>query len=369
MPRLLVDLLQSTGTKGGIEVYARELYMALGDIDSGFEFIGFASRELAAADHSWFPGEVVDSGISGENRLTWAVGELFAASRAARRLGVDLIHGPAMFGPLRSSVPVVISVHDLLYFSHPELMQNKLFTGPVKWMEKRGAANATRLITISEYSASAIRRYLKFPGDRIDVIPLAARKRSPPSSQLHDRRSNLFLAMGQRSPYKNFETIVRAWAELAPHERPEIVITGGQGNDPLAPLVRELGLEDTVTLKAWVSSEELGELLATATALIDSTLATGFSLPTLEAMNGGLPVLLADTEVFREVGGDAADYFAPGDPASLAAAVRSLSGDHARQSELTERGLKRAAQFSWESVAVQTLASFEEALAEGRARR
>lgn len=369
MSRVLVDLLQSTGTKGGIEVYARELYTAIGGIDSDFEFIAFASRELAAAGTSWFPGEVVDSGISGENRLTWAAGELFAVSRAARRLGTHLIHGPAMFGPLRSSVPVVISVHDLLYFSHPELMQNKLFTGPVKWMEKRGAANATRLITISEYSASAIRQYLKFPGDRIDVIPLAARTRAEPSSQLHDRRSDLFLAMGQRSPYKNFETVVRAWAQLAPHERPEIVITGGQGNDPLAPLVRELGLEDSVTLKAWVSTGELGELLATATALIDSTLATGFSLPTLEAMNVGLPVLLADTEVFREVGGDAADYFAPGDPASLAVAVRALSGDRARQSQLTERGLKRAAQFSWKSVAIQTLASFEKALAEGRARR
>ena len=70
MPRVLVDLLQSTGTKGGIEVYARELYTAIGGINSDFEFVAFASRELAAAGTPWFPGEVVDSGISGENRLT-----------------------------------------------------------------------------------------------------------------------------------------------------------------------------------------------------------------------------------------------------------------------------------------------------------
>ena len=368
MPRVLVDLLQSTGTKGGIEVYARELYTAIGGIDSDFEFVAFASRELAAAGTSWFPGEVVDSGISGENRLTWAAGELFAVSRAARRLGAHLIHGPAMFGPLRSSVPVVISVHDLLYFSHPELMQTKLFTGPVKWMEKRGAANASRLITISEYSASAIRRYLKFPDERVDVIPLAPRTQATGLSDLRTRRPDLFLAMGQRSPYKNFETIVRAWAELKPDERPRLVITGGQGDDPLVPLVRELGLEDSVDLKTWVSTEELGELLATATALIDSTLASGFSMPTLEAMNVGLPVLLADTEVFREVGGDAADYFVAGDPVSLAAAVHTLSEDRSRQMELTQRGLERAARFSWQKVATETLASFEKVLVEGQDR-
>ncbi|QNE45996.1 glycosyltransferase family 4 protein [Glaciihabitans sp. INWT7] len=362
MPRVLVDLLQSTGTKGGIEVYARELYRAVGQLDSDFEFVGFASAELMRTDHSWFPGEVVDSGISGENRLTWAIGELFAVSRAARRLGADLIHGPAMFGPLHSSVPVVISVHDLLYFSHPELMQTKIFTGPVKWMEKRGAANASRLITISQYSASAIRRYLRFPNELIDVIPLAPRTRAVARSELRTRRGDLFLAMGQRSPYKNFETIVRAWAELRPDERPTLVITGGQGDDPLAPLVRELGLEDSVDLKTWVSTEELRELLATATALIDSTLATGFSLPTLEAMNVGLPVLLADTEVFREVGADAADYFAPGDPASLAAAVRTLSGDRSRRVDLTRLGLERAAKYSWHTVATDTLTTFEKAL-------
>ena len=100
--------------------------------------------------------------------------------------------------------------------------------------------------------------------------------------------------------------------------------------------------------------------------MIDSTLATGFSLPTLEAMKVGLPVLLADTEVFREVGADAADYFAPGDPASLAAAVRTLASDPARQAELSRLGHARADQFSWSSVAAQTITSFEKALIKGK---
>lgn len=359
MPRVLVNLLQSTGTKGGIEVYARELYSRLGGNDAGFEFVGYASRELAAAGAPWFPGRMIDSGISGENRVTWALGELFSVSGAARREKVDLIHGPAMFGPLRPPVPVVITFHDLLYFSHPELMQTRLFTGPVKWMERRGAARASRLITISEYSAAAIRRYLHVPDDRIDVIPLAGR---PVPATDGDRVGDLLLAVGQRSPYKDFATVVRAWTHIPEDLRPRLVITGSFGDDPLVPLVRELGLGRWVDLRSWVSIDELAELFGTATALIDSTLASGFSLPTLEAMSIGLPVLLADTEVFREVGADAADFFPAGDPVGLADAVQRLVADPGRQAELSRLGRERSALFSWEKVAEQTLRSFERAL-------
>jgi glycosyltransferase involved in cell wall biosynthesis len=366
MPLIFVNLLQSTGTKGGMETYARELYREIGKLDTGFDFVGFGSSELMSSDLSWFPGTVIDSGISGENRFTWARGELFSVSRAARKAGADLIHGPSMFGPLRSTMPVVISVHDLLYFSHPELMQTKLFTEPVKWMEKRGAANATRIITISEYSAAAIRRYLKVPSDRIDMIPLAGR--TPPAGQTlaQPRADDLFLAIGQRSPYKDFQTVVRAWGLMRPEDRPRLVITGSHGDDPLIPLVESLGLQDSVELKSWVPTEELHELFATATALIDSTLATGFSLPTLEAMMIDLPVLLADTEIFREVGADAADYFTAGDPADLLRAVQKLAADPARQKELAALGRARSSKFSWNRVATETITSFERAIAAGK---
>jgi alpha-1,3-rhamnosyl/mannosyltransferase len=243
-------------------------------------------------------------------------------------------------------------------------MQTKVFTEPVKWMERRAAKGASRLITISEYSASAIRKYLRFPTDRIDVIPLAARMSRDAAPKAHEHRSDLFLAMGQRSPYKNFETVVRAWSLIAPDARPRLVITGGGPDDPLRPLVDELGLGDTVDLRSWVSTEELDELIGTATALIDSTLATGFSLPAVEAMSAGLPVLLADTEVFREVGGPAADYFTAGHPGDLARAVRELADNPARQLELARLGRDRAAMTTWPQVATATAQSFTTALAE-----
>lgn len=366
MPRVLVNLLQSTGTKGGIEIYARELYRELGGIDSEFTFIGFASSELAGHDHSWFPGTVIDSGISGENRFSWAWGELFAVSRVAAKLDVDLIHCPAMFGPATTSIPVVISVHDLLYFSHPHLMKTSLFTEPVKWMERLGARSASRLITISEYSARAIDKYLRFPMDRVDVVPLAGRLVGSTLESNEVRKDDLYLAVGQRSPYKDLQTVVRAWAHIPAETRPQLVVTGSHGADPLIPLVRELHLEQWVILRDWVSKEELDRLFGSATALIDSTLASGFSMPTVEAMGIGLPVLLADTEVFREVGGDAARFFEAGNPADLARAVQELTASRELRLEMGAAGRDRALQYSWSRVAESTLTSFRAALAEPR---
>ena len=131
----------------------------------------------------------------------------------------------------------------------------------------------------------------------------------------------------------------------------------------MGELIQELDLARWVTLREWVSTDELAGLYATATALIDSTKATGFSLPTLEAMSIGLPVLMADTEIFREVGADAVDFFAPGDPSDLARAAMDLVDDAPHRVELRRRGLERAASFSWERVATETLESFRAALA------
>ena len=360
MPLVFVDLLSNTGTKGGIEVYQRELYKALGREPGEFTFVGYASSELAAKDHSWFPGEVINSGISGENRLTWAAGELFSVGAAAKKARADLIHGPAMFGPLFPHCPVVISVHDLLYFSNPELMQTKIFTEPVKWMEKRGIARSARLITISQSTRKAIEKYLRYPRERIDVIPLAGNVGSIEAEQ--PREPDLFLATGQRSPYKNFEALVHAMATIPVADRPRLVITGSHGDDPLLPLVNALDVGDNVTLKGWIPKEELNELTATATALLDPTLATGFSLPALEAMIVGMPVLMSDTEVFHEVGGDAAGYFDPKDPASIGRAMLELVADPARQQAMTAAGRERAALYSWERVAAESLDTFRQAL-------
>lgn len=364
MARILVNLLSYTGTKGGMETYARELYREFGTMDTEHEFIGYASKEFMGRDHSWFPGEIINSGISGENRWTWALGELCMVARAARKRRADLIHSPATLGPWRSSVPAVYTMHDMLYFRAPELMATPFYTEPVKWMEKRAASNATLILTDSVASAEDIEHYLDFPSDRIEVVQLAGTPPASVPSEPAQRETDLLLAVGNRLPHKNFASLVRAMGRIAPEQRPRLVITGSRGDDPLRPIVEELGLADSVDLRSWVSNEELEWLYVHASALMVPNYCDGFCLPALEAMLVGLPVLMSDIPVYHEVGGDTVGYFDPTSLDSIADTMLRATANPAWLAELSIAGGQRTALFTWRRTANETLSAFARAISE-----
>jgi glycosyltransferase involved in cell wall biosynthesis len=362
MARILVNLLSYTGHKGGMETYARELYREIGTLDTGHEYIALGSKEFMTRDYSWFPGKVIDSGISGENRWTWAFGELFMVSRAARKLGADLIHSPMTLGPWRSKAPAVYTMHDMLYFRSPELMATPFYTLPMQWLEKRAASNATMIITDSVVSSHDIQKYLKFPEDRIVVTPLGA---TPPQSIIEPaktRQRDLMLAVGVRLPHKNFEGVVRALARIPESDRPRLVVTGSRNDDPLRPVVDELGLGEWVDLKGWVTNDELDWLYANASALIVSNFVDGYCLPALEAMIMGLPVLMSDIPVYHEVGGDAVGYFDPTDPDSIAAIILKASKEPEWLASLATRARIHVKAYTWNRCAIQTLDVFDRSL-------
>ena len=324
-PLVLVDLLSYTGTKGGMETYTRNLYGELSRREIGFDFVGLASAEGGGMDLSWFPGELVRSRISGENRVVWACGELVASSWHAQRRRVDLVHCPATLGPMWTSMPTVITIHDMLYWSHPELMETPLYTKPVKWMERRGAGNATRVITDSQVSADEIHRFLGFPTDRLHVVPLGPSRAAGRSEVPITERENLVVASGARRPYKNWDGLIRALALVDPAERPRLVVTGG---------AREIRSPLWSTRPACTtgSRSEGGSRTKSWTIYTGVPVpwrcrrfAEGFGLPVIEAMAAGLPVIASDIPVLREVAGDSAVWFDPYDAESMADALRTVS--------------------------------------------
>jgi glycosyltransferase involved in cell wall biosynthesis len=350
--RVLVDLLFFTGTKGGMESYAREVYSRFSIDDPELEYVGYASTELAAGDASWFPGRVIDSGISGEDRVAWARGELLSVARAARREHADVIHCPANFGPWRpSEVPVVLTVHDLLAFRHPEYVPGA-HARVLRWMVRRAARAATAVLTVSRASRDDIVDHLGVPADRVTVAPLAGSR--PTDAPAPARRDDLLLAVGNRMPHKGFETLLEALARIPADARPRLTITGSHGDDPLTAAVDRLGLATFVDLRGWLTREELEGLYAQATALVFPTRFEGFGLPPLEAMSRGCPVIVSDIPVMHEVAGDAALYVDPLDADAIARGIRSLLESPGQRERMSRAGLVRAGKFSWERTAAAT---------------
>ncbi len=357
MTRVLVDLLFYSGQKGGMESYVRHLYEQFRDLE--LELIGLASTELTATGAPWFPGSLVDSGISGASRASWARGELLTVMASAKRAGANLIHSPANIGPWSGDVPVVLTVHDMLPFRNPELLPGRY--GPLlRMLVRRSAANAERIITISNESRKDIARLLQRPDDHIDVIPLAGGVGVPPSTPPRERM--LLLALGNRLPHKNFERLLEALATLPAESRPRLIVTGGGDNDPLRGVIARLGLERNVELTSWIGEREIDELYGRATAVVIPSLFEGFGLPVLEAMSRGCPVICSDLPVLREVAQGNAVYFDPKQTSSLAAAINSTLSNPAKLAELTASGLARSQSFSWARTAKLTVGSFHRAL-------
>lgn len=361
---MLVDLLFITGTKGGMEQYVRSLYSAIASKPGDLTFVALASSELAATDMSWFPGEVVDSGISGENRIAWARGELFAVQRFAKRLKADLVHCPANLGPAWRGVPLVLTLHDLLPFRHPEYVPGA-YAHVLRAMLRLSARSAKRLVTSSVAARDDIVEILGIPVERIDVVPLAGYDNvaAPVTSDSARRRPRQLLSVGNRMPHKNFARLIEALVHIPEAERPLLVITGSHGADPLAPIVARFGLERWVSLRGWLTAEELDELFDTSTLVVFPTLFEGFGLPPLEAMSRGCPAACSDIPVMHEVAGSAARYFDPHDPVAIAAEIQRLLDSPAELAEMSRAGVARAAEFSWPRTADGVLNAFHTALA------
>ncbi|GIT81032.1 glycosyl transferase family 1 [Leifsonia sp. LS1] len=363
MPRVLVDLLFFTGTKGGMESYVERMYSAMPE-GTGFDFTALISREAESMDLSWFPGDVLPSGVSGENRVAWAVGEIRNVARAARRIGADLIHSPANLGPIRTSVPLVLTVHDVLPFVHPEWVPGR-YGAALRWLIRRAAKAATRLVTISEASAADITRELGVPRDRIDIVPLSGDDDVAPSGSPAAAERPLALMIGNRMPHKNGETLVRALAALEPDRRPRLAITGGvAGRDPLRELATDLGIEPDIDFVGWVSPGELEDLFRQSSFVAFPTRFEGFGIPVLEAMARGRAVVCSDIPVLHEVAGDAAVYLPPTDTAAWAEALAELPWNRTRLHALESAGVERAREFSWQRTAGGVLDAFQRALAE-----
>lgn len=295
-------------------------------------------------------------------------------SAGTRRLRPRLYHEPN-FLAFAFDGPTVTTVHDLSWLRYPQ-------THPierVRAMSKRFPTSidrSTHIITPAE----AIRRELidtfTVAPEHVTAVPLAARPvfRSHDESECAEtlRRHDLawrrhFLCIGTLEPRKNFELALRAFAGLPERlqQRFPLVIVGMKGwlTSRLDRLIEPLLGSGRVRPVGYVDEKTLAALCASARMLIYPSLYEGFGLPPLEAMASGTPVIVSNVSSLPEVVGDAGIQIDPHDVGALQDAMRLLSEDDERWEALRSAGLARAAQFSWQRCARETLAVYRKVLA------
>jgi glycosyltransferase involved in cell wall biosynthesis len=356
------------GETGGMEVYARALVPALRERRPDLRLTAIASPELADELRAapWCPDlGVVALRVSGRTRVRRVLAEQTLVPITARRSGAQVLHSLASTGPaVVAGMANVVTVHDVIYASHPETHEGLLRHG-MAMLVPASARAAQRVIADSEHTRSELIARLGVAAEKIAVVALGpgADPVAPtPEAQLRARHGlgdgPLVLSVSARRPHKNLERLIEAVRSLS---APATLVLPGYPGPADAALAARGG--DRVRVLGWVSDADLEGLYAASTCLAFPSLAEGFGLPVLEAMRRGLAVACSNASSLPEVAGDAALLFDPLSVPDIAAAVGRLLADDALRADLAARGRERAAGFSWQRTADGTLAAYDAALA------
>lgn len=272
----------------------------------------------------------------------------------------------------RSSAQVV-SVHDLAYKLYPRYYSPRVRL-LLSILVPLSIRRAERVIVISEQTKQDLIREYRVSPAKIVLTPLAA----APEFQVQKTRigqqrvlahygiqAPFILAVGNLEPRKNLTRIIRAFGTLLRQSLPshQLVIVGKahwQGST-VGQEIKRLGLTNKVILTDYVPTDDLVSLYNAAQLFCYPSLYEGFGLPILEAMSCGTPVIASNVSSIPEVAGMAAWLVDPLSEQELTAAMERILTDETLRYELREKGLQRAASFSWAKTAKRTLQAYQEA--------
>jgi glycosyltransferase involved in cell wall biosynthesis len=280
--------------------------------------------------------------LSTVTRDVWWYPIALPSEARARKLSV--LHCPTFRAPFSTSVPLVVTVLDLAVLRHPGMF-NQWSRRYSRFAVPRVVQAAEAVITISEFTRSEVVELLGTAREKVHAIPIAVE--APFSADGPTASGDYVLAVGTLEPRKNLARVVEAAGRIGA----ELRVVGARGWGGVSA--------DSTGVRAFgeVTDEELAALYRGARAVAYPSLYEGFGLPVLEAMACGAPVVTSRGGATEEVAGDAAVLVDPFDPAEIAAGLEEAAS---RSEELRAKGFARARAFSWDRVARDTWAVYEQ---------
>lgn len=380
--RIAIDALGVVpNVSGGGETYVKGIVRGLAESGPEHRFLVFVTpgnRHLFAG----LPANVELREARINNRIRpWRVlYEQLVLPARIRAWGADASFFPLNMMPLRMSrnERTVLCIHDaspLLYLDQFGGWWSRMRMRVVLWLERRSAQRASRVLTVSYFSAREVALLSGLPEHEILVVSPGITSLSDEvegAADLRPKGRPYVLLVGRVNQHKRFDYFVRAFARAREHYglKHAVVVVGapGSGQAALADAVAECGLGDDVLMLGPVGAPELALLYSGADVFVLPSMYEGFGFPLLEALEFGVPSIASSGTSLPEVGSDAAIYVPPNNEEKMSEALGRLLADAELRRTLSERGRLRARQFTWQ-IAGRMLLSIVDALVHGEGPR
>ena len=296
-----------------------------------------------------------------------------SAPRLLRTLRADLYHSPYYLMPYRPGVITVLTVYDLISLHFPDLASLRarlLF----RLTTSLALQAAHRVIAISDATRLDYSAHFPIASGRAVTIPLAVGTAFEPPGEdataavrtKYMLPERFVLYVGSNKPHKNLVRLVESW-KLTDRGDAVLVLAGQweSAHREVEKAAARAGLGNAIRLLGPICEQDLPALYGAAEVFVFPSLYEGFGLPVLEAMACGTPVACSNSSSLPEIAGEAARLFTPTNTNAIAAALSDLLSAAGERVRLRERGLARAAEYTWERTAAAHLALYR-AVTEGR---
>lgn len=342
-------------TQALAEAYPQEHFVLLQDRRQPQPLVEAANVQVAS---TWIPSHHRTEQLC----MPWVVD----------RLKTDVFHSPDFIPPLRYRGCSVITIHDLAFLIYPHFLTKDAarYYGQID----RAVRRADQIIAVSHSTKNDLVRMLGVPEDRVTVIHEAAhpRMRPMPRDEALQRVQALYgvpdefvLFVSTIEPRKNVGGLLKAYRRLRDDYKltPALVLAGSPGwlSDEIHALVAQVDLKQHTYFLGRVEAHDLPYLYNAARCLVHPAFYEGFGLTPLEAMACGTPVIVSNVSSLPEVVGDAGMLVDPLQDEEITVALWRVLTDNTLREGLRMKGLQRAASFSWQRAAEQTMAVYHRA--------
>lgn len=352
--RIAVDARELSGKPTGVGRYLATLLSEWAQLPAAaeHEFALCTTESVTRRDHGALHASILTAPGSG---TSW---EQRALPGLLRQWGADVLFAPAYSAPIFCPVPTVVAIHDVSFAAHPEWfswregLRRRLVT-------RLSARRAVRILTLSDFSKREIVKHLGVDAAKVDVTYLGMTALVGVRAGRRQGSSPVVLYVGSLFERRHIAELIDGFARVAArHPSTRLEIVGDhRARSPIDVTGRAAaaGVGNRVRERAYVSDAELSALYASADAFVFLSEYEGFGLTPLEALAAGVPVVVLDTEVAREVYGPAAIYVARPDPALVAGALERALFDETERARILSAAHRLIARYSWTECAQRTL--------------